>query len=160
MRQQAYLVKGLKISVLDAREEKKVDDDVFYIRELELNVPSISFYFEGGLVSLVRFENEHNKPIHKNIFYVEKKANGNDYETVEVALQYVDDISSRILPFANNIYTSEGGTHVTGFKTALTRSLNSYARKNNLKDRQKLNSAVSRLKVWLLLYSVILFLPS
>src|SRR3990172_422929 len=139
LRQQAYLVKGLKISVLDAREEKKVDDDVFYIRELELNVPSISFYFEGGLVSLVRFENEHNKPIHKNIFYVEKKANGNDYETVEVALQYVDDISSRILPFANNIYTSEGGTHVTGFKTALTRSLNSYARKNNLVSEKEDN---------------------
>src|SRR4029077_3687472 len=56
----------------------------------------------------------------------------NEYESVEVALQYTDDISARILPFANNIYTSEGGTHVTGFKTALTRTLNTYARKNNL----------------------------
>jgi len=70
--------------------------------------------------------------MHRNIFYVEKKANGNDYEVVEVALQYVEDISSRLLPFANNIYTAEGGTHVTGFKTALTRTLNTYARKNNL----------------------------
>ena len=92
----------------------------------------MSFYFEGGLQALVKFENQTQKPIHKNIFYVEKAANGNDYETVEVALQYVDDITSRILPFANNIYNTEGGTHVTGFKTALTRTLNTYARKNNL----------------------------
>ncbi|MEK7176787.1 MAG: DNA topoisomerase subunit B [Patescibacteria group bacterium] len=140
LRQQAYLVKGLRISVLDAREIAKVDDSkVFYMRELGLDTPSMSFYFEGGLVSLVRFENEHSKPIHKNIFYVEKKANGNDYETVEVSLQYVDDISSRILPFANNIYTAEGGTHVTGFKTALTRSLNTYARKNNLVSEKEDN---------------------
>lgn len=147
LRQQAYLVKGLRISVLDARGLTKIgEDDVFYMRELELNVPSMSFCFEGGLMSLVRFENERNKPIHRNIFYVEKKANppngeasGNDYETVEVALQYVDDISSRLLPFANNIYTAEGGTHVTGFKTALTRSLNTYARKNNLVNEKEDN---------------------
>ena len=133
VRQQAYLVKGLKISVIDARNlEVNLPSEMFYLRELGLDTPSMSFYFEGGLMSLVRFENEHNKPIHKNIFYVEKATNGNEYETVEVALQYVDDISSRILPFANNIYTAEGGTHVTGFKTALTRSLNTYARKNNL----------------------------
>ncbi|MBX4195641.1 type IIA DNA topoisomerase subunit B [Candidatus Parcubacteria bacterium] len=133
LRQQAYLVKGLRITVIDAREAGKVDaGDTFYIRNLGLEVPSMSFYFEGGLMSLVRFENQLQKPIHKNIFYVEKAANGNEYETVEVALQYVDDISSRILPFANNIYNAEGGTHVTGFKTTLTRTLNTYARKNNL----------------------------
>lgn len=133
MRQQAYLVRGLRISVIDARGIDKVNDtETFYLRDLNLETPSMSFYFEGGLVSLVRFENEHAKPIHKNIFYVEKAGNGNDYEIVEVALQYVDDISSRILPFANNIYTAEGGTHITGFKTTLTRTLNSYARKNNL----------------------------
>ncbi|MEK7227400.1 MAG: DNA topoisomerase subunit B [Patescibacteria group bacterium] len=140
LRQQAYLVKGLRISVIDLREIQKVTDtEVFYIRELSLDAPSMSFYFEGGLVSLVRFENEHNKPIHKNIFYVDKKVNGNEYETVEVALQYVDDISSRVLPFANNIYTAEGGTHVTGFKTALTRSLNNYTRKNNLVSEKEDN---------------------
>ncbi|MBX4198693.1 type IIA DNA topoisomerase subunit B [Candidatus Parcubacteria bacterium] len=133
LRQQAYLVKGLRITVIDARETPKVDaEDVFYVRELGLEAPSMGFYFEGGLMSLVKFENQLQKPVHKNIFYVEKAANGNDYETVEVALQYVDDISSRILPFANNIYNAEGGTHVTGFKTALTRTLNTYARKNNL----------------------------
>lgn len=133
LRQQAYLVKGLRISIIDAREEAEIDfESAFYIRDMGLEVPSMSFYFEGGLMSLVRFENEHQKPIHKNIFYVDKPTNGNDYETVEVALQYVDDISSRILPFANNIYNSEGGTHITGFKTVLTRTLNTYARKNNL----------------------------
>ncbi|MHB1330529.1 MAG: DNA topoisomerase subunit B [Minisyncoccota bacterium] len=133
LRQQAYLVKGLRISIIDARELDKVDaSETFYIRDLGLETPSMSFYFEGGLMSLVKFENQIQKPIHKNIFYVEKSASDNDYETVEVALQYVDDISSRILPFANNIYNSEGGTHITGFKTTLTRTLNTYARKNNL----------------------------
>ncbi|MBX4198006.1 DNA gyrase subunit B [Candidatus Parcubacteria bacterium] len=132
MRQQAYLVKGLRISVIDASayQGKINDDDVFYFRELGLEVPSTSFYFEGGLQSLVKFQNSLLKPIHRNIFYVDKPTN--EYETVEVALQYVDDISSRILPFANNIYNSEGGTHITGFKTALTRTLNAYGRKNNL----------------------------
>jgi DNA gyrase subunit B len=132
MRQQAYLVKSLKISVIDARlyERDINDENIFYMRELGLNVPSQTFYFEGGLVSLVKFNNQILKPIHKNIFYTEKKVEG--VESVEVALQYVDDISSRIMPFANNIYNSEGGMHVTGFKTALTRTLNNYARKNNL----------------------------
>jgi DNA gyrase subunit B len=132
MRQQAYLVRGLKISVIDARNyEGDINDEgVFYLRELGLDVPSMSFYFEGGLASLVKFNNQSLKPIHKNIFYIEKKADG--VESVEVALQYVDDISARILPFANNIYNPEGGTHITGFKTALTRTLNNYARKNNI----------------------------
>ncbi|KND49074.1 MAG: DNA gyrase subunit B [Parcubacteria bacterium C7867-005] len=140
LRQQAYLVKGLRITVIDAREnsEKEVKDtEVFYLRELSLEAPSMSFYFEGGLMSLVRFENALQKPVHKNIFYVEK--NTTEYENVEIALQYVDDISSRILPFANNIYNSEGGTHITGFKTALTRTINNYARKNNLVSEKEDN---------------------
>lgn len=140
MRQQAYLIKSLRISVIDAREVASLDDtETFYIREQRIDAPSMSFYFEGGLVSLVRFENEHAKPLHKNIFYVSKAANGKEHETVEVALQYVDDISSRLLPFANNIYTAEGGTHVTGFKTALTRTLNTYARKNELVSEKEDN---------------------
>ena len=131
LRQQAYLVKGLRIEVIDARDwdGKIPDQEVFYLSELDLDVPTQTFYFEGGLLSLVRFQNSFQKPIHKNIFYVEKKLD--EYDSVEVALQYVDDISSRILPFANNIYNGEGGTHVTGFKTALTRTLNSYAKKGN-----------------------------
>ncbi len=139
LRQQAYLVKGLKISIFDCREvsqkesDKLKDEKLFKIsnlREQGFDFPSMSFYFEGGLLSLVKFYNSNQKPIHKNIFYVDKKTN--EYESVEISLQYVDDISARIMPFANNIYNPEGGTHITGFKTALTRSLNSYARKNNL----------------------------
>ena len=132
LRQQAYLVKGLRISIFDARETtKKIDlDKVVYFAELGLDVPSTSFYFEGGLVSLVKFYNQLQKNVHRNVFYTEKDL-GNG-EMVEVSLQYVDDILSRIMPFANNIYNSEGGTHITGFKTALTRTLNNYARKNNL----------------------------
>ncbi len=131
LRQQAYLVKGLRITTIDAREYPgKIDlADVFYFRDLHLEVPSFSFYFEGGLRSLVRFHNELQTPVHKGIFYVEKEMDG---VSVEIALQYVDDISARLSAFANNIYTAEGGMHVTGFKTALTRTLNGYARKNNL----------------------------
>jgi DNA gyrase subunit B len=132
LRQQAYLVKGLRISIFDMREVKqKIDDtNVFYLRDLDIDAPSMSFYFDGGLVSLIRFYNHTQKPIHKNIFYVEK--HNENFESVEVALQYVDDISARIMPFANNIYNSEGGTHITGFKTALTRTLNNYGRKNGI----------------------------
>jgi DNA gyrase subunit B len=133
MRQQAYLVKGLKISVIDARNEQPgfgEDEEIFYLEDLGTDAPSYTFYFEGGLVSLIRFTNQFSKPLHKNIFYVERKAEG--VESVEVSLQYIDDVSPRILAFANNIYNSEGGTHLTGFKTALTRTLNTYAKNNNL----------------------------
>lgn len=133
MRQQAYLVRGLRISVIDAREQVSSfgsDDEVFYLRETGVDAPSFTFYFEGGLESLVRFTNQSSKPVHKNIFYVEKKVEG--IESVEVSLQYADDVSPRILAFANNIHTPEGGTHVTGFKTALTRTLNTYAKNNNM----------------------------
>lgn len=131
LRQQAYLVKGTRIGVYDLREYtgKENTDDTIYIRDLGLSVPSQTFYFEGGLRSLVSFNNRFQKPVHKSIFYVDKEADG---VSVEIALQYVDDISARLTAFANNIYTPEGGMHVTGFKTALTRTLNSYARKNNI----------------------------
>ena len=133
IRQQAYLVKRLKISIIDARDwddQKGLnDEDVFYFRELDLELPSVSFYFEGGLVSLVKYYNKFQKPIQNNIFYVEKEL---DKVGVEIALQYVDDIMDRIFPFANNIYTQEGGAHVTGFKTALTRTLNTYCKKNEM----------------------------
>ncbi len=131
LRQQAYLVKGCRIAVIDAREYPgKLDlADVHYFRELELLVPSQTFYFEGGLKSLVTFNNRFQKPVHSTVFYVEKEVDGVE---VEVALQYVDDISARITAFANNTYNAEGGTHVTGFKGALTRTLNAYARKNNI----------------------------
>jgi len=134
LRQQAYLVKKLKISIIDAREfdEKKAgmnEEDVFYFRDLGAELPSTTFYFEGGLTSLIKFYNKFQKPIQETIFYVEKEQ---DNVGVEIALQYVDDIAERIVPFANNIYNPEGGTHVTGFKTALTRTLNTYCKKNEM----------------------------
>ena len=139
LREQAYLVKGLRITIIDAREAAvKLPEPgkVLYIRDLLTDQPSQTFYFEGGLRSLISFTNRYQKPIHKNIFYVEKEQDG---VSVEIALQYVDDISSRVLPFANNIYTAEGGTHVTGFKTSLTRSLNAYGRKSGVAKESEEN---------------------
>ncbi|MES2202738.1 MAG: DNA topoisomerase (ATP-hydrolyzing) subunit B [Patescibacteria group bacterium] len=135
LREQAYLVRGMRITIIDARESGIKFTEVgkeLYLREYLRDCPSQSFYFEGGLQSLIAFTNRYQKPVHKNIFYTEKEADG---VQVEVALQYVDDIATRVLPFANNIYTQEGGTHITGFRTSLTRSLNAYARKiNAVKD--------------------------
>lgn len=137
LRQQAYLVKAMRLSVIDARglseaEQKKLDlKGKQYLSDDRLEVPHQHFYFEGGLRSLVAFNNHYQKAVHKNIFYVEKNDIDSVVLSVEVALQYVDDISSRISAFANNIYNPEHGTHITGFKTALTRTLNNYARKNN-----------------------------
>ena len=130
LRGQAYLVKGLRIRVIDARayEGKMALADVQWFSDLGLDLPSYSFYFEGGLVSLVRYYNQSQKPIHDSIFYVEKE-DGDVF--AEVALQYTDDMSAKIVAYANNIYNPEGGTHITGFKMALTRTLNSYAKKEN-----------------------------
>lgn len=138
LRQQAYLVKALRITVIDARnvDQKEIDKldlkGVQYLGTLDIEAPSMSFYFEEGLRSLVAFNNQYQTTIHKNIFYVEKLEPVTGVYSVEVALQYVDDIQPRISAFANNIYNPEQGTHITGFKTALTRTLNSFARKNNL----------------------------
>ncbi len=137
LRQQAYLVRGLRIDIIDAREWDPLTggkgkgnfEDIFWFSELGLEVPSTTFYFEGGLVSLVKFYNKSQKVIHPTVFYTDKEV---DDVGVEVALQYVDDFSPKIVPFANNIYNPEGGTHITGFKTALTRILNTYGKKNNL----------------------------
>ena len=130
LRQQAYLVKGTRISIVDARAVTDASEtETIFLRGQRLNVPSTTFYFEGGLKSLVAFYNRHQTPVHKNIFYIEREM---DKVIVEVALQYVDDITPRITAFANNIYNNEGGTHITGFKTALTRSLNTYGRAANI----------------------------
>ena len=148
LRQQAYLVRGMRITVIDAREHDGdiKDTEVFYLRELPnikqesliAKVPSQTFYFDGGLKSLVAFENRHQKPLHKRVFHIEKehtapKDSGQQDVQVEVALQYVDDISSRIVAYANNIYNPEGGMHITGFKTALTRTINNFVKKSNMK---------------------------
>jgi len=137
LRQQAYLVKAMRMTVIDARDIDEVTGKKYdwkgkrYLSDEHLPVPHQTFYFEGGLRSLVAFNNSYQKPVHKNIFYVEKTDVSPEVLSVEVALQYVDDISPRITAFANNIYNPEHGTHITGFKTALTRTLNNYAKKNN-----------------------------
>ncbi len=152
LRQQAYLVRGVEINVVDARGydakaiEKILDpkeDDAYFVKEAGLDVPSMTFFFEGGLRSLVAFYNRTQKAVHKNIFHTDKEyvlekgsADANQARNasvfVEVALQYVDDINTKIVAFANNTYNSEGGTHIAGFRTALTRTINQYAKKNNL----------------------------
>ncbi len=151
LRQQAYLVKGVEINVVDARgyDDLKLLDlldpktsEVYFLKEAGLDLPSTTFYFEGGLRSLVAFYNRTQKPVHKNIFYAEKEFVDKNAETqaqsrnasvfVEIALQYVDDMNTKIVAFANNTYNSEGGTHIAGFKTALTRTINQYAKKNNI----------------------------
>jgi DNA gyrase subunit B len=134
LREQAYLVKGLRITIIDARDSGlKLPEPgkKLFIRDELTACPSQAFYFEGGLRSLISFTNRYQKAVHKNIFYIEKEI---ENVQVEIALQYVDDMASRILPFANNIYNPEGGTHITGFKTALTRSLNGYDKKSAGKD--------------------------
>jgi DNA gyrase subunit B len=128
----------MRIDVIDARElaedeQKKLDvQGKQFLADEHLEVPQQTFYFEGGLRSLVAFNNQYQKPVHNSIFYVEKQDVSPEVIAVEIALQYVDDISARITGFANNIHNPEQGTHITGFKTALTRTLNNYAKKNNM----------------------------
>ena len=123
LRQQAYLTKGVKIKIVDERNPVEVREDK------KKSFIEHSFYFEGGIVSYIEFLNRGLEPKNKNIFYVGKEQQD---IFVEVALQYVDDLQSREISFANNIHTHEGGTHVTGFRSAITRALNDYASKNSV----------------------------
>ncbi len=120
LRQQAYLTKGVRITFLDNRDEK--------------NPFVYGFYFEGGIASYVKHLNQGKNVKHETIFYLEKEQ---DEVKVEIALQYNDDYQENVFTFANNIYTPEGGSHLSGFKTALTRTLNNYARRKNfLKEKE------------------------
>jgi DNA gyrase subunit B len=121
LRQQAYLTKGVKMVIVDEREPE------------EINHLTYTFHFEGGIKSYVRHINSHSSAQHPNIFYVEKEHDG---VNVEIALQYTPEYNETLLPFANNIYNPEGGMHVIGFRSALTKTINNYARKNNfLKEK-------------------------
>jgi DNA gyrase subunit B len=135
-REQAYLVKKLRITLVDARgyTGKIPEDGYYYFQETGIEVPSTTFYFEGGIVSMVGHYNKDQKKVQDKIFYVEKEV---DDISVEIALQYVDDIVDHIIPFANNISTPGGGMHVTGFKTALTRLINNYSKKNNILNEKE-----------------------
>lgn len=131
LEQQAYLVNNLRIHIIDARnvDAKIPDTEIYWLEDLALEAPNVTYYFEGGIQSLVRQYTKHHKLVTDTTFYVSKEA---DEVGVEIAFDYIDDISTKIVPFANNINTPEGGTHVVGFKTALTRVINTYAKKNNL----------------------------
>jgi DNA gyrase subunit B len=115
MRESAYLNKGVWIQLDDQRTDRER-----------------SFYFEGGLVSFVRHLNRNKEPLHQRPIYVERKEG---QTSIEVAFQYNDSYTENLFTFANNINTVDGGTHLTGFRSALTRSLNDYARRASiLKD--------------------------
>lgn len=122
IRQQAYLTKGVKIVLEDRRDVENNDKDEYKIKKY-------GFYFDGGIISFVNYLNKGKEVKNSNPVHIEKEM---DDVQVEVALQYTDGFKEHIYSFANNIYTLEGGMHVAGFRTALTRVLNSYAKKNNL----------------------------
>ena len=111
-RHQAYLTKGILISVNDERTGEKE-----------------SFYFEGGIKSYVKRLNNGKEVLSDDIFYVEKQIEDSE---VEIAVQYNDTFAETMKPFANNVLTPDGGMHVVGFRTALNRTINDYARKNGL----------------------------
>ena len=113
-RHQAYLTKGILISVIDEREGKEARE---------------AFYFEGGIKSYVKRLNNGKEVLSDDIFYVEKPMGDSE---VEIAVQYNDTFAETMKPFANNVLTPDGGMHVVGFRTALNRTINDYARKSGL----------------------------
>jgi len=115
-RQQAYLTRGIHISLVDQREQTNGHPAIY------------NFYFEGGIVSYVRYLNINRKSFHEPILVSKESDEG----ALEVAIGYTDDFNEHVFTFANNINTIEGGTHLTGFRTALTRALNDYGRKNDV----------------------------
>ncbi|WP_432362799.1 DNA topoisomerase (ATP-hydrolyzing) subunit B [Sporosarcina sp. UB5] len=117
LRELAYLNRGLRISITDERDEEIRTD---------------TFYYEGGIKSYVEHLNQKKEPIHEEPIFIEGEKDG---ISIEIAMQYNSGYAENLFSFANNINTYEGGTHESGFKTALTRVVNDYARKNGmLKD--------------------------
>ena len=114
MREMAFLNKGLRISIEDKRKEKERKE---------------SFYYEGGIKEFIKYLNRQKDPITTDIFYFEYKEEGRE---VEIAMQYTDRYSELIYSYANNINTVEGGYHLSGLKASLTKTINDYARKNNI----------------------------
>lgn len=113
LRELAFLNRNIKITIEDKREEKRRNE----------------YLYEGGIKSYVEHLNRTKEVLHEEPIFIEGEKDG---ITVEVALQYNESYTSNIYSFANNIHTYEGGTHEAGFKTALTRVINDYSRKNNL----------------------------
>ncbi|MBI2627095.1 MAG: DNA topoisomerase (ATP-hydrolyzing) subunit B [Parcubacteria group bacterium] len=136
LRQQAYLTKGIHILVTDERSPIEIDSEKVQKQgSKSKNMPTYGFYFEGGIVSYVGYLNRNEEVKNRGIFYAAKEKEG---IFVEIAMQYTEEFQSKELSFANNIYNLEGGMHLTGFRTALTRTLNDYARKNSyLKEKDE-----------------------
>ncbi|MFA6603761.1 MAG: DNA topoisomerase (ATP-hydrolyzing) subunit B [Patescibacteria group bacterium] len=119
LRQQSYLTKGVRMNIVDKRTRGQLT--------------TYGFYFEGGVKSYVRHLNHQKEVKHPTVFYVNKEAEG---VQVEVAFQFVEDYHENVYAFANNIYNPDGGMHLVGLRMALTRVLNSYARKQSyLKEK-------------------------
>jgi len=118
LRELAFLNKGIRITILDERDSKEQE-----------------FYYEGGIKSFIEHVNKNKSTMHDIIYFEKEK----DTTVVEIAIQYNDSYNETVYSYVNNINTIEGGTHLTGFKTALTRGLNSYSEKNT-KDKVKLSS--------------------
>jgi DNA gyrase subunit B len=118
LRETAFLTKGLRIRLIDERQGDERHE----------------FYAEGGIRDFVGYVNDSKDPAHKHIVYLEGVTNGDSAETgqVEVAMQWNTSYVESVFSFANNINTHEGGSHLSGFKSALTRTLNDYARKNGI----------------------------
>jgi len=112
LRELAYLNKGIRITLTDRKTQK-----------------SQEFHYEGGIIQFIEFLNEGKTALHPRPIYFEREK---DTTKVEIAMQYNDGYSEVVLAFANNINTHEGGTHLSGFRSALTRSINDYAKKNGL----------------------------
>lgn len=118
LRHSAYLTKGIHTSLEDEKSGKRY-----------------GFYFEGGIQSYVKHLNQGKEVVDEDVFYVDKQV---DDVQVEISLQYTDAFNETIKAFANNVYNPDGGTHLTGFRTALTRVINEYSRKNGiLKEKEE-----------------------
>lgn len=121
MREMAFLNAGIRIVLRDEREDKNLENE---------------FHYEGGIASFVEFLNKNKANLHSDPIYI---SNRRENASLEAALQYTDAYIENIYTFANNINTTEGGTHLVGFKSALTRVINDYARKNNLLKQNESN---------------------
>lgn len=119
LRHAAYLTKGIRTSLSDERTGKRY-----------------GFYFEGGIKSYVKHLNIGKEVVDDDVFYVDKEVGGSQ---IEVAAQYTDGFTETIKSFANNVFNPEGGTHLTGFRSALTRVVNEYARKTGLLKEKEEN---------------------
>lgn len=123
-RELAFLNKNIRITLTD----KRLDEEMTEPRSVDL-------HYEGGIVSFVEYINRNKETIHSDIIYI---SGNKENAEIEIALQYTDSFTENIFSYANDIPTTEGGTHVTGFKTAITKVINDYARKiNAIKDNEK-----------------------